>query len=150
MVITFTVPGEPQGKARAKTVRLKNGMSHSYTPEKTANYENWVRVCYQQANGKMMDAPCFTFHIEAIYGIPKSYSKKKQEQARLGLLRPTKKPDWDNIGKVVCDALNGIAWKDDSLVVEGSISKFFGDEPKLSVTITAHDLAEREDTDGKD
>ena len=47
---------------------------------------------------------------------------------------PTKKPDADNIAKVVCDALNGLAYKDDAQVIDLTVHKRFGD-PKVIVKI---------------
>ena len=44
--------------------------------------------------------------IIAYYEIPKSTSKKKRREMLEHRIRPTKKPDWDNIGKIVCDSLN--------------------------------------------
>ena len=72
---SFTIPGEPVGKARAKTVRNKyTGKTMSYTPEKTANYENLVKVCYK---GKYFGDNAITVVIDAYFKIPASYSKKK-------------------------------------------------------------------------
>ena len=48
---------------------------------------------------------------------PKSVSKKKREAMLKGEIRPTKKPDWDNVGKIVADSLNNIAYDDDSQIV---------------------------------
>lgn len=72
--------------------------------------------------------------IAAYYGVPKSYSKRKSAKARDGFLLPTKKPDADNIAKVVCDALNGIAYIDDTQVVSLNIIKAYGD-PHVDVTM---------------
>lgn len=72
--------------------------------------------------------------IEAVYGIPKSYSKKKRERALNGELAPTKKPDADNIAKVVCDALNGVAYVDDTQVIDLRVFKRFG-EPCVTISI---------------
>ena len=50
-------------------------------------------------------------------------------------IRPTKKPDWDNVGKVICDSLNGIAYRDDAQVVDSMVRKFYSEDPKVVVTI---------------
>ena len=52
--IVFSVPGEPQGKARARVVRLKNGMTSSFTPEKTVNYENLISFASRKQPGKIL------------------------------------------------------------------------------------------------
>ena len=56
--VTFQVPGKPQGKARAKTVRNKStGNIHSYTPEKDMLYENYIKAQFQnRANGFYLEA----------------------------------------------------------------------------------------------
>ena len=74
--------------------------------------------------------------INADFRIPKSVSKRKREAMVAGHIRPTRKPDADNIAKVVCDALNGLAWHDDSQVVMLHVEKRFAEEPEVCVTIT--------------
>lgn len=134
--MTFSIPGAPQGKARPKVVR--NGtFSRAYTPEKTVNYEALVKLSYQQAAGGLFlgaGVPV-RVRIDAYYDTPKSESKKKLRNMLAGLLFPTKKPDWDNIGKIVCDALNGIAWKDDAQIVDGHVLKHYSEVPRTDVLI---------------
>ena len=53
-----------------------------------------------------------------------------------GALFPLKKPDLDNVMKIVCDALNGIAYKDDVQIVNAKICKRWSSEmPSVWVTI---------------
>ena len=134
--MTFSIPGAPQGKARPKVVR--NGtFSRAYTPEKTVNYEALVKLSYQQAAGGLFlgaGVPV-RVRIDAYYDTPKSESKKKLRNMLAGLLFPTKKPDWDNIGKIICDALNGIAWKDDAQIVDGRVLKHYSEVPRTDVLI---------------
>lgn len=132
--MTFSIPGAPQGKARSRTVF--NG-KRTYTPEKTVNYEALVKLSYQQAAGGLFlgaGVPV-RVRIDAYYDTPKSESKKKLRNMLAGLLFPTKKPDWDNIGKIVCDALNGIAWKDDAQIVDGHVLKHYSEVPHTDVLI---------------
>ena len=136
--VAFTIFGEPQGKARAKTVRLKNGCSHSYTPEKSVSYENLVKLSFRDEVGddfKPMKG-IFQVDIKAYLNIPTSKPKVWKALALVEkVIRPTKKPDWDNIGKIVCDALNGIAYKDDSAIVDGRVRKFYSEQPRVEVVI---------------
>lgn len=133
MKIKFIVPGEPQGKARPRVVRMKSGRSMSYTPDKTVAYEELVRQRFlAEAQGRRFadDAPI------DIMSIPKSASKQKQMLMTSGALFPQKKPDLDNIMKIVCDALNGIAYKDDAQIVNAKICKRWSSEmPSVWVTI---------------
>ncbi|HHD2713896.1 RusA family crossover junction endodeoxyribonuclease [Clostridium perfringens] len=66
--------------------------------------------------------------IVAYYKIPKSYSKKRVQAIRDGLEKPIKKPDADNIAKIILDSLNGIAYKDDSQIIELSVIKRYTEE----------------------
>jgi len=50
-----------------------------------------------------------------------------------GKIRPTKKPDGDNILKAVADALNGVCYKDDKCLIKMSIEKFYSDVPRIEV-----------------
>jgi Holliday junction resolvase RusA-like endonuclease len=48
-------------------------------------------------------------------------------------MKPTTKPDTDNIAKICLDALNGIAYHDDAQIVELQVSKLYSDEPRVVV-----------------
>lgn len=55
-----------------------------------------------------------------------------------GEIKHTKKPDLDNLIKFTKDCLNGVAWHDDSQVVEyGAMKKVYGDEPMTRILIEA-------------
>lgn len=126
----FYVPGEPQGKARPRFTRV----GRTYTPKKTADYEAQIKAAFLDADGKYTEYPV-SVRITAMYSTPKSASKEKRKKMMLGEILPTKKPDLDNIAKVVCDALNGIAYKDDSQVCRLAVVKQYGTEPGIMVTI---------------
>lgn len=126
----FTIPGEPKAKGRHRT---SNG--HSYTPESTAMYENWIKQCFILAADKERLEGQIEAHIKAFFSIPKSTPKRKRELMLSGAIRPIKKPDWDNIGKVVCDALNKMAYGDDSGIVTGIVEKWYSDEPRVEVEL---------------
>lgn len=106
----FTIPGEPCGKARPRVVHNGN-FSRAYTPEKTVNYETLVKLEYQrQCGDAYISEGGIHMNIVARFAIPNSASKRKAVSMADGAIRPTKKPDCDNIIKIVCDALNGIAY----------------------------------------
>lgn len=134
--ICFTVPGKPQGKARARTFYnpKTKGMS-SVTPEKTVLYENFISTCYLQAAGeeRFADTAYIRIRIQAFYGIPKSSSKVKREAMLKGELLPAKKPDIDNIAKAVLDALNSVAYRDDTQVVELQLRKQYSEKPRVEI-----------------
>ena len=131
-VIRFTVPGQPFGKQRPRV-----GKGYAYTPKETVQYENLVRLFYQQAarGYKFPDDAMLDVRIFAFYEIPKSATKTKQKQMLENIIRPTKKPDFDNIGKIVCDSLNKIAYHDDASIVDAQVRKFYSDKPRVEVII---------------
>ena len=130
-MIKLIIPGDPQGKARARVTRWG-----SYTPEKTANYEGYVKMIAKQATKEyFMDEP-LRIRVVAYYEIPKSTSKKKQALMLSNQIRPTKKPDADNVLKLICDSLNGICYKDDAQIVSASIEKLYSDEPRVEVEVS--------------
>ena len=55
--------------------------------------------------------------------------------AELGIIRPTSKPDWDNVAKAYCDMIQGILIYDDSLIVEGNSRKFYSLKPRIEIKI---------------
>ena len=134
---TFIVHREPKGKQRVRVTRS----GHAYTPNDTTTYEGIVRSEYQTqlGNAKPFLGPV-EVSIQACCEIPKSWSKKKQDQAKHLEIRPTKKPDSDNIAKMICDALNGLAYKDDAQVVDLHVSKVYTDGlPYVEVIIAGQE-----------
>ena len=132
-VISFYIPGVPMSKLRPRF-----GMHGNVrTPEKTVNYESYVKSLYAYLNkGVYFGEKPIDITIEAYFSIPKSYSKKKKQLISESKLFPTKKPDADNIIKVICDALNGVAYHDDKQIVSCKCRKLYTfTEPYVSVTI---------------
>ncbi len=131
----FCIHGDPQGKGRPRFSTVC-GHVHTRTPDETVLYENLVKTEYRQQVGvKFPDDAMLDVRIFAYYPIPKSASKRKRQAMLERKIRPTKKPDWDNVGKVICDSLNGIAYRDDAQVVDSMVRKFYGEDPKVVVTI---------------
>ena len=134
--IYFTVPGTPQGKARARTYyNPRMGRSVSHTPEKTVLYENLIKMCYQTETGRGFGDEPLSVCIHAYFQPAKSTAKGKLADMLRGLISPTKKPDIDNIAKVVLDALNGVAYPDDKQVAHLEVFKQYGDLPRVEVEI---------------
>lgn len=139
--ISFTIPGKPGAKGRPKFARRGNFVT-AYTPKDTVNYENLVKLYYAEAAAEagydMNSIPKGIFQLDVIayFDIPKSKPKAWKDLALDGAIRPTSKPDWDNIGKIVADSLNKIAWTDDSYIEDGRVRKFFCEIPRTVVIIT--------------
>lgn len=130
-VIRITVPGQPQGKGRAR-VCLRGGYARAYTPDSTAAYENLIKLAYGNRGISVVPVE---LAVTAYYRIPKSFSKRKRTEALSGVVRPQTKPDIDNVVKVVCDALNKVAYNDDTQVVKIVAEKYYGETPGLVVEI---------------
>lgn len=133
-VVQFTVPGEPVGKGRPRFVRITG---RAYTPERTSNFETLVKWEYHRQCGgqKFDDSAQLGIRVEAFFSIPKSKPKKLQKDMELGVVRHTHKPDADNLLKCVADALNHIAYHDDSAIVYAEVVKKYGKTPETRVTI---------------
>lgn len=133
-MISFVVAGKPQGKERP---RFDSRRKITYTPEKTKSYEALVRTSYQVQC--RFDPPLYgavKASIIAYYPIPKSATKAEREKMLAGAIKPTVKPDMDNIIKAILDALNGYAYKDDAAVVEVEAEKRYSDKPRVAVILT--------------
>ena len=141
-VLTFTVPGMPQGKARPR-VSLKNGKARAYTPQKTRAYENQVQFSVLQVLPHGFEAITGPVRVDvrAWYRRPKSHYGTGRNA---GVLKPQFEnvwpgtvPDLDNVEKAICDSLNGLVWKDDAQVVDMRSRKFYEDElgPRVEVRI---------------
>lgn len=136
--VTFQVPGKPQGKARARTFQNpKTGRMASATPEKTVLYENFIKDRFlQKSNGFYLESDVpVTLRIVARFLPPKSKSKKVKQQMLDGKILPLKKPDMDNIVKVAADALNGVAYHDDTQIVFVMAKKVYSAVEGLDITV---------------
>ena len=118
MVLQFTISGKPTAKGRPRL----SGYG-AYTPKKTADYERQIRAAYAArcAGRRFPPGTPITARFTAYFSVPDSCSKR--DKARLPGLPYTKKPDFDNLAKIVCDALNGIAYDDDSRIYLSTTEK---------------------------
>lgn len=114
------VPGHPVAKGRPRF-----GKGRTRTPEKTAKHERHIRDCFMQVKQRELIEGPIRLTITFSMRIPESWSKKKKLSAVVGDIRPTSKPDIDNLVKMI-DALNGLAFKDDSQIVEVKAVKKYG------------------------
>lgn len=130
--ILIRLAGAPMGKGRPRFVKQTG---RAFTPAATRSYENSLRIAADLAmNGRdPLEGPV-SVTVTAVFPIPASWSKKKQDAAAAGLLLPVVKPDADNLVKML-DAFNEIVWRDDKQVVRGLISKIYGTKPELVVTV---------------
>ena len=134
--VTFIIPGTPVAKGRPKFARRGNFVT-TYTPEKTASYENLVKVTAMQAMGGRPVIDCaVTVGIDLIVTPPASWSQKKQRAALSGEIFPTSKPDIDNVVKGIFDACNDIVWRDDKQACDVQVRKRYGETACARVTVS--------------
>lgn len=136
-MIAFDVPGEPQGKGRARVGRV-NGQARMFTPAKTVAYEGLIALAAKQAMaGRAPILGPVALRIHAWHTVPASWSRKRRHEAISGLLRPTTKPDADNIAKAVGDGGNGVLWADDKQIVSLAVERRYAERPGLRVEVEA-------------
>ena len=129
------VPGKPMGKQRPKA-STRGGFARMYTPEATISYENLVVTEFERQNpGAEPIEGMVEGRVISFYPIPSSKSKKVKQQMLDGIIRPTVKPDLDNIEKIIYDALNGIAFVDDKNIVQMKSEKWYADVPCTIIEI---------------
>jgi Holliday junction resolvase RusA-like endonuclease len=135
MKIEFTVPGQPVAKGRPKFAR-RGAHVVAYTPEKTASYENLVKLaatacmCGHEPSGKPI-----ALWVSLNLQIPASWSMKRRALAESGAIYATKKPDADNVLKGIKDGCNGIVWRDDAQVVRVMLKKRYSATPSALVRV---------------
>lgn len=133
-MIKFIIDGNPvaQGRPRATIIR---GRVHVYDPETSRDYKTYVRLSARQyAPDNPLESP-LDVRLDIYRQIPKSFSKKRKNECELGEVRPTTRPDVDNYIKSILDGLNGLIFKDDSQIVDLTVSKYYSKSPRVEVQI---------------
>ena len=136
MIYEFEVPGKIVGKGRP---RLNSYTGTVYTPTRTKDYETLVEQYF------LLKYPRFKpfegrvqVEISANFEIPKSAKKTEKELMLENKINPTKKPDIDNIVKIVLDAMNGIAFKDDTQITKLQVEKAYATSESVSIKISEY------------
>ncbi|KPV60748.1 hypothetical protein QJ48_04300 [Paenibacillus sp. A3] len=133
-MIQFTVYGEPVAQGRPRFSNA-GGFTRAYDPQKSRDYKDYVRLAAREYAPSTPLSGALGIAVTAYRPIPKSFSKKKAEEAENGLIIPTTKPDADNYLKGVKDALKGLMWHDDSQVADAFVSKRYSFRPRIHVKI---------------
>ena len=133
--VMFEIEGKPFGKGRPRFARRGKFVS-TYTDAKTKSYETTIRDAAKAAMGS--SEPLETAVSVSIYircPIPASYSNKRKLACLDQDERPTKKPDWDNCAKIICDGMNGIIFIDDAQIVDAHVTKVYADDAGVDVLV---------------
>lgn len=140
--VCFEVAGKPQPKQRP---RFSPKTGRVYTPEETHKYERTVRFSYRvRYNGMVSEHGPIWATVKCYFPIPESVPKLQKELMMSGRIRPTNRRtgDVDNLAKSVLDALNGVAYTDDSQIVSLTAEKWYvtqpDGEPLVDVILSGH------------
>ncbi|CAJ4969898.1 endodeoxyribonuclease RusA [Burkholderia pseudomallei] len=141
-IVDFVVPGIPvaKGRARSRIARTASGQNfvQHYTPAETKKYEKQVAIEAKIAmRGRKPTSGAVCLVVKAFYPIPSSWPNWRKREARIGLLVPQVKPDWDNIGKACSDAMNGVVYGDDVAIVSAIVHKRYSIDPRVEIRVLA-------------
>jgi len=136
-MIVVELPGTPRPKNRPRFTRS----GHTYTDAKTKAAEESLLAAWLVQSGRPapFDGP-ISVELLFVFAPAQSWSKKKRAAALSGELRPTGRPDLDNLIKVI-DALNGVAWVDDAQITRITATKRYGLHPFTRLTVLDSPLA---------
>jgi len=134
-LVQFVLAGKPMAKGR---IRFTN-KGHGYTPARTVAYEGQLAAAAQTAmNGRPPVEGPVAVTLEVHMPIAASWSRARKQDAEIGKIRPTGRPDLDNFAKML-DALNHIVWSDNSQIVELTVFKRYSLTPQMAVTVDTID-----------
>ena len=134
--VTVVLMGPPTPFARMR-IAARTGAHFVPAPQRNA----MAALRIEAANTMLhlglspLDEP-LQLELLAELPIPASWSKRKRTDAILGIIRPTGRPDLDNVFKLMADAFNGVVFRDDALIVTMRCRKIYGLQPKLVVTVS--------------
>jgi Holliday junction resolvase RusA-like endonuclease len=133
--VIIKLDGPPRGKGRPRFGR-RGSFVAVWTDKKTMSYEGTLaQAGYDAMKGLPLRLAALSVRIEAGMPVPPSWSQKKRLAAISGDLAHIGKPDFDNIAKIVGDALNKIVWRDDSQIIVCAFRKFYSASPGLTVSV---------------
>lgn len=130
---TFTIPGKPFAKQRARAAVI-GGRARMFTAKETVSFERQVGQIAALHFARPLEG-AVQLTVRAVFQPAESWSRKKRE-AFLGSWH-TQKPDLDNCLKALKDGLNRIAWADDAQVAVVVARKVWGLCAETIVTVEA-------------
>lgn len=134
--VKIVVDGLPVAKGRARVTR----QGFAYTPAHTRKYEDYFRFAASQVMGDRppLDGPLKVTCL-AVMPVPVSFSRRKKADAMAGSIKPTGRPDLDNLWKAAADACNSIVWTDDARITTTVARKRYGDNPRFEIVVQTDD-----------
>lgn len=137
----------PEGAPRPRFTIMRKNISQAallspknilvYSPTGQSDHRYFKQLMTKE-DFDFMDSfiytPCIV-NYKAYFPIPTKFNKVETFLSEMGVITPTSKPDWDNIGKKYCDMTNENLWVDDRLVVKGTVEKYYSVLPRVEITI---------------
>ncbi len=141
MTITITLFGKPMGKERPRShvawTRQDQPFIAVYTPKATRDYETALALAGKVAmRGRPPLEGPLAIEIDAIFPVPPSWPMKRRDAALAGIVRPTGRPDADNVLKSALDGLANVVFRNDSQIVRAVVEKRYGERPMLFVEVS--------------
>lgn len=127
---TIVIHGQPIAKKRPRFARRGNFVT-TYNPQETEEGRMLWEI-RQQYTGEPTTKPVYLF-LRFEMEIPKSASKKRQAEMESHLIEHTKRPDLDNLAKMVKDVCNNVLWRDDSQITRMEAVKMYSLNPKTVI-----------------
>ena len=137
--IKIIVDGKPRGKDRPRFAR-KGKYICTYNSKQTQEYQSKVKIKAIEQCNSIIDknySGKLKVLIKAFFKPNKSISKK---QYKLLIGQPyLKKPDIDNIAKIILDSLNNVAYKDDNQVYDLKVYKYYDEKERVEIYLEYED-----------
>jgi len=128
--IILEVRGIPKAQKRYKYAK---SFGHTYDPSQ-GDKSNLLNVVQDKAPESPIQVPMAVF-MTFYLPIPKSMPKYKKELIKSGKYHHGKKPDTENMVKLVLDALEGVFYTNDSLVYFIQSQKIYSETPRTVIII---------------
>lgn len=129
--IEFTVYLLPKATPRPRT----NYNRKIFYVSGASNNKHKFEKIMKEMNVNVIDTPMIV-DIRCYFPTPSGMNIKEKLLAEFGFIRPITKPDWDNVAKTYCDALQSSLMKDDSLIIDGRCRKFYSVKPRIEMKIS--------------
>lgn len=136
--VIVELPGQPRGWHTITRIIYPPGKKAFAHEVPDTNTKRYMRDLAKIARSKMLGRPLLSgpvgVGVLCTFTIPKSWPERRQADALSGLILPTVKPDWDNMGKM-CDAFKDVVWIDDAQIADGHVVKQYGQSPSMRFEI---------------
>lgn len=130
--ISFIFYFIPKATPRA---RLAGFGKHFYVSDAMNNRKLMEKFVKKELEDFDLITTACKFHCDCYFPTPKSMNKSEKLRAEMGLVNNLTKPDWDNLGKTYSDMIQNTIIMDDSLIIEGTVRKFYSSKPRIELTI---------------